>query len=47
MVRVTVGHKRQDKLLELWNMLKRGTDSSEIATRVDAIVRSAAPRKKK
>jgi len=45
MVRVTVGHSRQDKLLELWNMLKRGTDSSEIATRVDAIVRSAAPNK--
>ena len=47
MVRVTVGHSRQDKLLELWNMLKRGTDSSEIATRVDAIVRSAAPNKGK
>merc|ERR1712195_288547 len=28
-------------------MLKRGTDSSEIATRVDAIVRSAAPNKGK
>ena len=41
MVRKTVGHTHQAALLELWTMLKRGTESGEISRRVDSIVNSA------
>ena len=38
MVRKTLGHTQQAALLELWTMLKRGTDSSEISRHIDSIV---------
>ena len=47
MVRATVGHDQHAALLELWVMLKRGTESSDISKRIQKIVRScsASPNK--
>ena len=41
MVRTTVGHDLESKLLELWVMLKRGSDAAEISERVQRITSAA------
>ena len=42
MVRATVGVHQQATLLELWVMLKRGTETDEISDRIQRIVRSCS-----